>query len=368
MRIWVSLAVTLLFIGPVRADPADDYADAATQIEEERRAAYIAAVDQCSPEAAERVSFVALAINSVAFTNRCVRLSGVAYGREVYLFPEQAYLSERFRGSAFDFKDPNPFRVGLDVRRVDARLDDRLYEIEIVGVARDCAASDSVGGRAAWASATLGGGIIVSTDHSFCGWFGYGAAIDAVAVEYGRTLNVPRLVGEAARERFGSIWQIPSENPAYEPIDEFGDFFLAALQAGDVAALADYPDNLQAHFFTDRPESVFNRLRDRTGMVERALFWANDLRRNPSALPTALYAGDENSELFSVCYCLDDDCSGRWPISWFDTWPRDDRPFACVSGDAIWDDAGHFVIDMQSAWHPLFRGGSPFFEPERQAQ
>lgn len=264
--------------------------------------------------------------------------------------------------------DPNPFRVGLESWGPELRFDDMLYEATIVGIVRDCGAEDGRWSQSVWARSVLTGGLVVSGNDGFCGWHGHGTVISPVEVQYGNHVRFPRRMGPEALARIGSIWEIESSNSLHSSLVEFAAIFLSDIQSGERGRFIEdeYHENAQwvDLLFDPNPQSPFYFLRSRGNDSQYAFFWSVD--GAGSSLPRQVYPDENNDEQVAVCFCSDEDCTDRWPIAWFDVTPRSGQPYACVFGRAEWSDDEDIVIERADPRSELFRGASPFYEPEQR--
>ncbi|QLC21534.1 hypothetical protein HFP51_04680 [Parasphingopyxis sp. CP4] len=81
------------------------------QIQAAGRANFYAALENCSEDNAIPVAFAQLVGNGVGYIDRCVQISGLIYGRQLFSIPDQVYLSDRFSAFQVIHHDPNPFRL-----------------------------------------------------------------------------------------------------------------------------------------------------------------------------------------------------------------------------------------------------------------
>ncbi|QLC21533.1 hypothetical protein HFP51_04675 [Parasphingopyxis sp. CP4] len=251
--------------------------------------------------------------------------------------------------------------------RRELRFDDRLYQATVIGIARDCGAQDGRWSQAVWAQAVLSGGVVVSGSDGFCGWHGYGTVIVPVEVEYGNHLQYPRRMGPEASARIGSLWEIESGNPLHGPLVEFMTTFLSDLRSGDRGRFVDdeYSENtrLIGMLFDPDPRSPFYFLMRGGNDPQYAFFWSND---SENWLPSSQVNPDEDGgEQVAACFCRDEDCTGRWPIAWFDAAPKLGQPYVCIFGRANLSYQEQAVIERVVPRSELFRGASPFYEPEQ---
>lgn len=136
-----------------------------------------------------------------------------------------------------------------------------------------------------------------------------------------------RLVGEANRRLHGTLDHAPADWELLPRLREAAETFRRAIAAGDMAALiamhgleeASDPELLD--YLLKRPDSPFAELRD--GTVRQIAIL---LRTDP-----ALEAQARRDGLAFLCFCRTADCTGLWPISFYDAYQgRADRPYACT--------------------------------------
>lgn len=376
MRRLLALNACIWLASSAAADPLDDFSAWVERAEEVRNADRDPLMAACTPDTARRLSFEEFAIYSPDYMWECVTVSGLTQGRFVYGAPEHLYASDRWEvqfgnqgneDDDYQWDRSNPFRFGIDTNDLPhPEFGSWLYEVTVTGIAKDCEAfSDSLSRRNEVANfASRGDGLVISMPSRYCHTF-RGGVIDPVAISYGERRRFPRLIGDEARQRFGSLQPLDSRWPIREEIVDAGNAFLSALRAGDRAQLTELAGGHLEESWSEAyvsPTSPYRQLETRPGAPQFIVFEPDGQPRNSAPSEFALQS-------FSayICFCVEDDCDGRWPISVGDTQSAADRPYVCAyRAQEIQADETLWTTIRPAPWYD-FGTGSPFHEPDSAA-
>ena len=161
----------------------------------------------------------------------------------------------------------------------------------------------------------------------YCHWFD-GPIVDVASWSIDSGVRYERLIGEAARRRFGDLVSATPVTPNLKALLAFGHDFLRAVRNRDRAALAalhgfspdtrNTDDRRVLSFILDDPDSPFRQLRAGIGTTP-AIFVRRDVERRPDEGVGGV-----------LCFCRTENCRSRWPISILDTGNSADKPYVCT--------------------------------------
>lgn len=189
-----------------------------------------------------------------------------------------------------------------------------------------------------------------------------GAVVHATNFTVDPKYRYARLVGEAARTKYGDLLPAPTDWPTLPVLRSVAEEFREALATGDRARLSNLHlieaprnehDNKVLGSLLERPDSPFAQLRAPNTLPLQIFIHRYDfLYKRPASMSDALG---------TACFCRTKDCTDAWPITRSDADNDSDRPYACISID--WPDwnAGQARLDTQ-----VSRGGW-LFEPRETA-
>jgi hypothetical protein len=138
-----------------------------------------------------------------------------------------------------------------------------------------------------------------------------------------------------ARPGYRDLTPAPEDWAHRAKVDALADEFLKALRSGDrERLLALHFRNAELEWEDDEAQVVRFVLKDRKSpfldtrkrselpqrqiLVERASLESNDER-------------DSSNYRATICFCREDDCTGRWPIASFDADNLRTRPYVCTT-------------------------------------
>jgi hypothetical protein len=277
-------------------------------------------VAQCPTGALPRVSVVEVAADPVRFKGACVRLQGVWAGDGLYADLD-AYQR---RATAFGPYEDEPKAaaggVGVyappDLIARKAAAYDMPVRADMVGKLGTC-------------EDLAKGALMVS---GYCR--GGAGAILAVDDADLAPLRVSRLVSEDDRRKFGNLAPAPADWAAAAQVDGLLAAWLQAVAHGDADTLARLHgkgDSLKGA----RPDEVMRAVEIDEGLWSEVRSWS---RPHQTAVfvakPRGASGPDRSNSRWDQaavgCVCREDDCAGRWPISYADTGTNGARPYLCV--------------------------------------
>jgi hypothetical protein len=283
----------------------------------------------CNAATATRVSVERLAADPGSWIDRCVTVSGPAWGQSLYDGIGGLYLARRWRGAW-------RHRIGLYRYRDDEEVEG-VREVTVTGTVDACEriaagaeAENAV--EQARLDAEGKGERVITMLTGYCHYHG------------------------GARRRYGSLAVEPSDWAPLGRARRLAAEIRDALATGDRQRLSALSGEFGADdedlvYLFDRPDSPFRELRDPRRRASIAvLVEETDHDGRPLQRRT-----DFNAFL---CFCRKGDCDGLWPIVGFDTWNRLDKPYACIESEE--DDTGARYLDVRIDEAPLA-------EPERTA-
>ena len=238
------------------------------------------------------------------------------------------YLSRRRQAQAeqstFVWADANPFSIGIQDNGLVMNPEGPwVYQVKVIGFGLDCERDTARDDRILDIETMTSDRLIVSSRHDYCGWNRGGAVVEPTAFEYGERLSFDRLTSAEARERLGSLWPMDRDHPLYPLAVSEADALLASVRRRDLSIFEHYESwgaRWLARWYSDEVSS----LRVARQNHQSEVFW----QLNPEfRIPEGF---GETAENLYVCYCLEEDCSGRWPISDIDTLATRNQPYLCV--------------------------------------
>ena len=143
-----------------------------------------------------------------------------------------------------------------------------------------------------------------------------------------------RQTGAVARALFGDLIEATAEHGPPPEMVELADRFLDALRRGEEAALAELVGPWSEVLEDEASEDAFNAfirgegpspIADLRGTQQPQRRYFRE--KTPSSDAEFGYA-----ERWHVCFCRLGDCTGRWPISAWDSATLAHRPYVCLRG------------------------------------
>lgn len=264
-----------------------------------------------------------MARNPEAWIGRCVRLRGYVVGTMFYADAEGAYAGAAYVDGG-DRNRRNDGWLGLYLR---GDRSPALRRGTVTGRVHDCQRDYA----SLWVWAEMDSGVVDIGMNGYCA-LRSGLNLSGAHFRDEGPAWFRRPMGAAARARFGDL---DPQGPGVEPPAEvvaLADRFLAALRAGDGAAMepfvevwsGDAPDTPSERaafraYAAGEGDSPLRPLRLAAAAPQRAYF----SRRRPGA-----DGADENP--WHVCFCRTADCAGRWPIHSADATAGRSRPYICL--------------------------------------
>lgn len=285
----------------------------------------VSSTQPCTARDAVRAAVVEIAGRPDHYLGRCVTVTGALAGISMYSGREGLYRAASFG------RDGNPtpqdlrHRIGIDNDGIRGLRMRHPLRATVTGRVDTCEARSERVRRETEAR----GGIPIFMLTGYCHYHG-GATIVVHAFQITEQ-GYERLSGEAARRDFGNLAFMPADWPQRAQIEALVADFLAALRAGDRAALAGLHDiSPSTHNESDR-ESLA-RLLD-------SLYSPFAGFRRAAPPQTAIFVGGrggaplppDGNVAARVCFCRTAECTGRWPISASDADAAEDRPYACTA-------------------------------------
>jgi len=277
------------------------------------------AAASCSFQNAHEVQPYELMADPEAWIDECVQLNGYVSG---YSFFADVAGNYRFRASDRIY-DPNQGWLGL---YFDERSDSegRLRHASVVGRVNTCERSYEA------ASSAADEGIIIMMI-GYCHYRG-GLTLDSVRMRAGSEVQFERQIGDENRRSFGDLTHqvSPSELPV--EIQDLFDRFFAVLGSRDAALMGqivngwslaeeELDSQAVARYLSGRDGSPFSAVREAGAGLQIAYF----LERNDPVSTES-----ETDQLWVGCFCVENDCRGRWPISTFDATAVAGKPYVCL--------------------------------------
>jgi hypothetical protein len=275
-----------------------------------------AALSPCTPEHAEATTVEAITTAPQRWLDRCVTISGISGGIELFSSVEGMYRTGRFAADGnFDPADLR-HRIGIDRQelRGNAGLRRRATQIRVTGRVDSC--------ERRFQRVVDAGGV------PFLGGYCHSHKGPTIIVSDYAISNrtFQRLVGDAARQRVGDLIEVPVDWEWRDELEKSKRDFASAVRAGDrhrLSNLLSYGSGLEekriTHILT---APAYQELREgRSGEV-KILSRTVGGRFKPS--------GNGYVSAY-FCYCRTRNCSGRWPIASVDADAGEERPYVCVN-------------------------------------
>lgn len=355
MRFFATLLLLLLLgAGSADVDPLVQFSREAARAEAEGVDGRGEDETECIGETAHRISFADLAVNSAGYAGRCISVEGLLWGNMLFGLPEHIYLAERFdvlRERRFlGAGMSNPFRVGVQSHTIEIPVSGPwALEVQILGIAADCLSENDRSARVSHIMTMIEGALIVGTRHDYCGWYD-GPAINAIEVDVGDRRIFPRQHGSTARDHLGSLWEMPETAWPDAEVRASLLSLVARLRQGDRSLPSLMSDRFFGTWYSDRASFI----RSETDTPSMRLFWT------VNSDPPAPDNNDERHEVVYGCVCLEESCSGRWPISFVDTLPTDGQPYLCVRYNVTQSASGAIETELWPQEYMFGGAASPF--------
>lgn len=281
--------------------------------------------EDCSARVATKATVGEIANQPAEFNGRCVAVDGVMHGMKLFESVDGVYLEPT------DTLNPssNGAQLGLDNMR--GRRSGSYQHVSIVGRVQDC---EEI--RACVLESAPGEYVIVTGYcHSFNGAYLW---VESLRKRKGPAFE--RQMGSAARPGYGDLAPAPANWTHRPQVDALADEFLEALRMKDRERLIaihfrnvdlDWKDDEAEliRFMLKDPKSPFLDLRKRPQSPQREIFVERASIESDDENDSD-YANDPDDYSATICFCREDDCTGRWPIARFDADNLRTRPYACT--------------------------------------
>jgi hypothetical protein len=279
----------------------------------------------CTWAKARRATVPEIAAHPDKFEGGCWIVDGVLKAPFLFESVDGVYLAPK------EFDDPTSsgFRLGVDYRKI--RFEGYRH-VSILGHVDDCETLR----EAIYASAGENEILMVT---GYCHYYnGPHLHVQDLKRRSGRPFH--RQMGSYERRDYGDLAPAPADWPYRKMIEDQAVRFLTALRGNDRTTLLnvhfrdvglrweDDEAELVRVLFTRR-NSPFAKLRQSTStpqrlvLVERVPPDLDDEGVDAPGFQTDDYAA-------TVCFCVEADCTGRWPIASFDADNDPARPYACT--------------------------------------
>jgi hypothetical protein len=315
---------------------------------------------KCSAAMSEKVSVAQVASNAEQYVGRCVSIDGVMQRWFLYENVDGVYLQE---------KEPlNPSssgaRLGLD--NITRHFGERFRHVSILGRVQDCeTVRDSVHAAAGENELVMISGYCHYENGAYL-W------VHKVGSRGGPPFE--RRMGSYGRPGYGDLEPATEAWPHRDFVENLAKVFVEALRSRDRDRLAglhfrdvglewDEEESQLMRFLLDDRKSPFAAIRSRGTVPQHVI-----LIERPAADPASTEPVDDEDRsnyTATVCFCREDDCTGRWPIARFDADNVNARPYACTQiGPYLIYREGevpHFTTAMGSGGlaEPRRRGAQP---------
>lgn len=270
----------------------------------------------CTPELATRTTIETLTSNLAIWVDRCVTVSALVSGRELYSGREEMYRSARRTSDGGHDPALERDRIGADwavpgVRR--SHLEGKARSVEVTGLVDSCLRRN------------------MEAEVMVLGYCHYTMG-PILIVFHRRPTGEPleRLVGEKARRRVGNLAELPIGRPGRAHLEGVARAFTRAIRAGDRAALTALLAGAKA-LPDEMAEAAAQADRLLRSPIYRELgrHEAGELKLYVQTKGGELPQADEHPEGFA-CFCRTSDCNGLWPISTIDADADTVRPYVCL--------------------------------------
>ncbi len=271
----------------------------------------------CTAASAEAATVRRVAGDQKAYRGRCVTISGVVKGLQLYDDVNGVYqripdVSDPSSSGAALGLD-NPVRLGhlLPGYRV-ATITGRVQDCDLARRALD---RSSAPGEVA---------MIVGYCH-----YRNGAYLWVTHISWGAASPPERRMGAAAGDDYGDLVPAPADWPHRPAVQALAARFLRALRTGDAATLANlHFEDPVTDQRDDARQLVAFLLRD-----GRSPFASiRTAKAEPQGVILVRREANDDPDDYSafICFCRSADCTGRWPIATFDADNLPSRPYACT--------------------------------------
>jgi hypothetical protein len=239
----------------------------------------------------------------------------------------------------------NGLRIGLD--NIPGRFSEQYHYVSISGRVQDCEWARSVVHSASQGEFAMIAG--------YCHYFN-GPYIWVQDLRYHRGPPLERRTGSHDRKDYGDLEPAPEDWRHRPRVEALSLEFLVALRSNDRDRLAGMhfrdaglerkqdKDALLDFLLRSRTSPFFSIRAGEAAPQEIILVEKSRLLSEPEAL-------DDYSSI--VCFCREENCSGRWPIASFDADNLPSRPYACTEVGSYLD-GKRWVPDFTT---PMERGG-----------
>jgi hypothetical protein len=279
----------------------------------------------CTARTAERATVVEITSRPDHYFGRCVTVTGPYAGITMFSDREGMYLVNRYGPDGNPTAADIGHRIGID--RQQLRNIGLRYPLQTTVTGR----VDTCERRRARLEqdARARGEIPLFLLSGYCHYYG-GPTIVVDAFEITER-SFERLSGESARRKYGNLAPMPADWQQRAVVETLTADFLAALRAGDRAALTALHD-IRPNTTNEHDRAVLFDLLESLQSPFAAF------RRTPPS-QIAYFVGasggvplpNDNYIAARVCFCRTADCTGRWPISNNDADADPDRPYVCTA-------------------------------------
>lgn len=288
----------------------------------------MSATTPCTFDNATPVHPYEIMVESEPPYGECIEMQGYVWG---YTFFADVVGFYRARADN-EIYDPNNGWLGLYFSDPSFRQDN-MREAVVVGKLNSCERAY----QTAVAESEEGSIIMM---RGYCHYRG-GLTMNSVQIRSGAIARFTRQYGDENRISFGDLSAERELSTLPQEVGFLFNSYLVALRAGDHETIgqiigpsngpSDEADRRSSiDHLAGQGDSPFAKVRDAGSDLQSAYFQIND---DPD------YADIENEQAWIGCFCVDDECSGRWPISSADATATPGPPYVCLT--AYYED--HYV-------------------------
>jgi hypothetical protein len=275
----------------------------------------------CSARRASPVDLQALAADPRAYDDKCLRVKGLWIDPALYSGLEGYYLAGPGIGPPATTSG-GKHRIGLyisdDMRQRAGHM--QAAEAEVIGVAGVCEDLSNVSDT------------VFTMAIGYCHYAG-GAYVNSSEISF-RRVPLIRQVGETAREKLRDLAPPPKGWAHLGEVEALAQRWLRDIRTSNVDDFLALHAVNASEVDLDDKESVFNQVfraknspfapfRGASSTPQMAIF-VFQRSQDPGAKPMP-----PSDYVATVCFCRENDCSARWPISIADASNAMGRPFIC---------------------------------------
>ncbi|HTU12617.1 MAG TPA: hypothetical protein VMG08_17130 [Allosphingosinicella sp.] len=281
--------------------------------------------ESCTARQAARATVVEITSRPDHYYGRCVTVTGAYAGISMYSDGEGIYRASRFGPDGNPTAADREHRIGIDRQQLRNLGLRHPLRTTVTGRVDICARRQTRLEQ----QARDRGQVPLIMLAGYCHYHGGPTiVVDSFQITE-RTYE--RLSGEPARVAFGNLAPMPADWPQRAAVESLTADFLAALRAGDRAALAALHDE-RADSGNEHDRRMFYGLLE----GEQSPF-APFRRAAPSQIAYFVGASagaplpSDGAIAARVCFCRTVDCTNRWPISHSDADADPGRPYVCTA-------------------------------------